>query len=57
MEYKTLQNQIATCRAYEGNGLPEFLKQGIRGSRRELEQRLDRARAGARETYREANWN
>lgn len=54
---KAYSRAIAQCKAYEANGLPNYLKAEVRGSRRNLESQLDRAREARKEAYKEACWN
>lgn len=46
---KTMQKQITQCRTYIGNGLPEYLKNELRGQKRGLELELERQKYDQKE--------
>ena len=46
---KTIQKQITECRAYISNGLPEYLKNELRGQKRGLELELDKIKYDQKE--------
>ena len=54
---KAYPRTIAKCKAYEANGLPNFLKVEARGIRRNLENQLDKEKEARKEAYQEACWN
>ena len=51
MKYKAMQKQIADCRYLIGNGMPVWQKPEVAGIKRDLEQKLDRAKKATREAY------
>lgn len=54
---KDYQKAIAKIRAYEANGLPEYLKAELRGIRKNLETELDKEKEGKNKAYQKACWN
>lgn len=54
---KDYKKTIAKIKAYEANGLPEYLRSELRGIRRNLETEFDKEKEEKNKTYQEACWN